>query len=215
MAMTTLPASGPIDPYVSDRKSYGKLPHILEVPNLIEIQLRSFNRFRKEGLRELFDYISPIQDLTGSRLELHFLDYHFHDSKHECEWDNSHTPPRCIKEVPKYPAEECRQRDTTYAVPLYATVRLVIKETGEFQESKLFIADFPVMTPQGTFIINGAERVVVSQLLRSPGAYFTLEEDASSGRDLCYAKLIPDRGAWLEFEVSNKNTVTVKVDGKR
>ncbi len=116
---------------------------------------------------------------------------------------------------PKYSQLECRERDMTYAAPLKVWVQLLVKETGEVKEQELFMGDFPLMTENGTFIINGAERVVVSQLVRSPGCYFTLESDATSGRDLCHAKLIPSRGAWLEFETSNKNILFVKVDRKR
>ncbi|HZP25955.1 MAG TPA: DNA-directed RNA polymerase subunit beta [Dehalococcoidia bacterium] len=116
---------------------------------------------------------------------------------------------------PKYQEEECHERDATLAVPLRVNVQLTIRETGEVKEQEIFMGDFPLMTDNGTFIINGAERVVVSQLVRSPGVYFTLERDATSGRDLCYAKLIPNRGAWLEFETSNKDIVSVKVDRKR
>ena len=177
------------------KKSYARIAHILDLPNLIHIQVESYHRFQHEGLRELFDEISPIQDFTGSRLELRFGDYSFGE--------------------PKYSEWECRQRDMTYSAPLRVNVQLIVKETGEVKEQELFMGDFPLMTPNGTFVINGAERVVVSQLVRSPGVYFTLENDLTSGRDLCYAKLIPNRGAWLEFESSNKDVLSVKVDRKR
>ncbi len=176
-------------------KHYAKTTHVLDVPNLIEIQLSSFRWFQEEGLKELFDEISPIQDFTGSRMELRFNDYQFAE--------------------PKFNQIECRERDITFAAPLRVNVELLVKETGEVKEQELFLGDFPLMTENGTFIINGAERVVVSQLVRSPGVYFTLERDAASGRPLCYAKLIPNRGAWLEFETSNKNVLSVKVDRKR
>jgi DNA-directed RNA polymerase subunit beta len=176
-------------------KSYSRIPEVIEVPNLIRVQLDSYRWFRQEGLRELLDELSPIQDFTGSRLEMHFGQHQFGQ--------------------PKYCEAECRERDMTYAAPLRVNVQLKVKESGEVKEQEIFMGDFPLMTDQGTFIINGAERVVVSQLVRSPGAYFTLERDATSGRDLCYAKLIPNRGAWLEFETSNKNVVSVKVDRKR
>ncbi len=179
----------------SVKKSYARIPHILDLPNLIHIQVDSYRWFQREGLRELFDEISPIQDFTGTRLELRFGEYSFGE--------------------PKYSEWECRERDMTYSAPLRVNVQLVVKETGEVKEQELFMGDFPLMTPNGTFIINGAERVVVSQLVRSPGVYFTLETDPTSGRDLCYAKLIPNRGAWLEFETSNKDVVSVKVDRKR
>jgi len=176
-------------------KSYSRIPDVISLPHLVEIQLQSYEIFKREGLRELFDEISPIQDFTGNRLELRFTAYGFGD--------------------PKYKQEECRERDATFSAPLRVNVQLLVKETGEIKEQEIFMGDFPLMTDQGTFIINGAERVVVSQLVRSPGVYLTLERDATSGRDLCYAKLIPNRGAWLEFETSNKNVISVKVDRKR
>jgi DNA-directed RNA polymerase subunit beta len=176
-------------------KSYSRIPEVIEVPNLIRVQLDSYQWFQQQGLRELFDELSPIQDFTGSRLEMRFGHHEFGE--------------------PKYCEAECRERDMTYAAPLRVNAQLVVKETGEVKEQEIFMGDFPLMTDNGTFIVNGAERVVVSQLVRSPGVYFTLERDATSGRDLCYAKLIPNRGAWLEFETSNKNIVSVKVDRKR
>ncbi|MEE8347664.1 MAG: DNA-directed RNA polymerase subunit beta, partial [Dehalococcoidia bacterium] len=176
-------------------KSYSRIPDVIDVPHLIRIQLDSYEIFKNEGLRELLDDISPIQDFTGNRLEMRFTEYSFGESK--------------------YSEIDCRERDATYAAPLRVNVQLLVKETGEVKEQEIFMGDFPLMTEQGTFIINGAERVVVSQLVRSPGVYLTLERDATSGRDLCYAKLIPNRGAWLEFETSNKNVISVKVDRKR
>ncbi|MBI4321499.1 MAG: DNA-directed RNA polymerase subunit beta [Chloroflexi bacterium] len=177
------------------RKSYARIPEVLAIPNLIRLQLDSFAWFIEEGLRELFAEISPIQDFTGKNLELQFLDYAFG--------------------VPKYNVQECRERDMTFAAPLRVKVQLKAKETGEIKEQEIFMGDFPLMTEHGTFVINGAERVVVSQLVRSPGVYFTVVEDPSTGRPLCYAKLIPNRGAWLEFETSNKDILSVKVDRKR
>ncbi len=179
----------------STEKSYAKIPQVLEMPNLIKVQLDSYEWFIKEGLRELLDEISPIQDFTGSKMELRFGEYSFGE--------------------PKYSERESRDRDATYAVPLRVRVELLVKETGEVKEQELFMGDFPLMTPTGTFIINGAERVVVSQLVRSPGVYFTKEKDATSGRGLAYAKVIPNRGAWLEFETSNRDVISVKVDRKR
>ena len=176
-------------------KSYSRIPDVATLPHLVHIQLDSYKTFRSEGLGDLLKDISPIQDFTGNRLEMRFTDYSFGE--------------------PKYNEAECRERDATYAAPLRVNVQLLVKETGEVKEQEIFMGDFPLMTEQGTFIINGAERVVVSQLVRSPGVYLTLERDATSGRDLCYAKLIPNRGAWLEFETSNKNIVSVKVDRKR
>ena len=179
------------------RKSYAKLPQLLDVPNLIKVQLDSFQRFQEEGLRQLLKEVSPIRDITTNRLELTFIAYELRE-------------PR-----PGHSEPECHERDLTYSVPLYVKVRLLIKETGEIKEQDLFFGDIPLMTAKGTFITSGAERVVVSQLLRSPGIYFTIEEDATTGRDLCFAKLIPTRGAWLEFETNNRNVVSAKIDGKR
>ena len=176
-------------------KDYSRIPNVIDLPHLVQIQVASYEVFKSEGLRELFDEISPIQDFTGNRLEMRFTDYAFGD--------------------PKYDQEECRERDATYAAPLRVNVQLLVKETGEIKEQEIFMGDFPLMTEKGTFIINGAERVVVSQLVRSPGVYLTLERDATSGRDLSFAKLIPNRGAWLEFETSNKDVIAVKVDRKR
>ncbi len=177
------------------RKSYAKLPQILDIPNLIEVQLDSFRRFQEKGLKQLLEAISPIKDFTGNRLELTFKDYEFR-GPHPTEQD-------------------CRQRDLTYSARLYVRTQLLVKETGEIKEQNLFFGNIPLMTAKGTFIISGAERVVVSQLLRSPGVFFTTEEDAPSGRQLCHAKLIPTRGAWLEFETSNRDVVSAKIDGKR
>ncbi|MEE8369590.1 MAG: DNA-directed RNA polymerase subunit beta, partial [Dehalococcoidia bacterium] len=176
-------------------KSYSRIPDAIDVPNLVQIQRDSYEVFKREGLRALFEEISPIQDFTGNRLETRFTDYSFGE--------------------PKYSEEECRERDVTYSAPLHVNVQLLVKETGEIKEQEIFMGDFPLMTNHGTFIINGAERVVVSQLVRSPGVYLTLQRDATSGRNLCYGKLIPNRGAWLEFETSNKDIISVKVDRKR
>jgi len=167
------------------------------MPGLIQIQLDSFEWFKKEGLRELFEEISPIEDFTGKNLSLEFI-----------------VPPEPFGK-PKYSEDECRDRDATFAAPLNVKARLINKETGEIIEKDIFMGDFPLMTQEGTFIINGAERVVVSQLVRSPGVYFTVDEDATTGKKLFAAKLIPGRGAWLEFETSNKNLLTVKIDRKR
>ncbi len=179
------------------KKSYARLPQILDVPNLIKLQLDSFQRFQEEGVRHLLEEVSPIKDVTGNKLELTFVGYEFRE-------------PR-----PGHSEQECRERDLTYSVPLYVRVRLLVKETGEIKEQDLFFGDIPLMTANGTFITSGAERVVVSQLLRSPGVYFTTEEDPITGRGLCFAKLIPTRGAWLEFETSNRDVISAKIDGKR
>src|SRR6266849_5420410 len=180
-----------------ERVSFARIPDIRPMPGLIQIQLDSFAWFKQEGLRELFEEISPIEDFTGKNPSLEFI-----------------VPPEPFGK-PKYNEDECRDRDATYSAPLNVKARLVNKETGEIIEKDIFMGDFPLMTRQGTFIINGAERVVVSQLVRSPGVYFTADEDAITGRKLFSAKLIPARGAWLEFETSNKNQLSVKIDRKR
>jgi DNA-directed RNA polymerase subunit beta len=187
--------SSPRATKASTRISYARIPEVLPIPNLIELQLDSFRWFIANGLRELFDEISPIKDFTGKVMELQFLDYEFG--------------------IPKYTELECRAKDLTFSQPLYVNVELLIKETGEIQRQRVYMGDFPVMTDQGTFIINGAERVVVSQLVRSPGVYYSATEDPTSGRTLFSAKVIPNRGAWLEFETSNKDLLSVKVDRKR
>src|SRR6476619_2851986 len=178
-----------------DRKVDGISYEKFEIPNLIELQLDSFAWFIDKGLRELFDEISPIKDFTGKVMELQFLDYEFG--------------------APKYSEEECRTKDLTFSKPLYVNVELLIKETGEIQRQRVYMGDYPWMTDQGTFVINGAERVVVSQLVRSPGVYYSETEDPASGRMLFSAKVIPNRGAWLEFETNNKDQLWVKVDRKR
>jgi DNA-directed RNA polymerase subunit beta len=177
------------------RKSYARLPQIMEVPDLIEIQIDSFRWFMEEGLHAVLEEISPIDDFTGNRLQLTFAGYEFRDPRHS--------------------ERECRQRDLTYSAPLYVRTQLLIKQTGEIKEQDLFLGDVPLMTAKGTFITSGAERVVVSQLLRSPGVYFSIEEDPSSGMPLCHAKLISNRGAWLEFDTATSDVISVKINGKR
>src|SRR2546426_1393140 len=177
------------------RTRYARIPEVLPIPNLIELQLDSFRWFVDKGLRELFDEISPIKDFTGKVMELQFLDYEYG--------------------APKYTEAECRTKDLTFSKPLYVNVELLIKETGEIQRQRVYMGDYPWMTDQGTFVINGAERVVVSQLVRSPGVYYSELEDPASGRMLFSAKVIPNRGAWLEFETNNKDQLWVKVDRKR
>src|SRR4030095_8068682 len=178
-----------------DRKVDGISYEKFEIPNLIELQLDSFKWFIEKGLRELFDEITPIKYFTGKVMELQFLDYEFGD--------------------PKYSEEECRTKDLTFSRPLYVQVELLIKESGEIQRQRVYMEDYPWMTDQGTFVINGAERVVVSQLVRSPGVYYSELEDPASGRMLFSAKVIPNRGAWLELETNNKDQLWVKVDRKR
>jgi DNA-directed RNA polymerase subunit beta len=190
-----LTPSGRISYARIDKKVDGISYEKFEIPNLIELQLDSFAWFVDKGLRELFDEISPIKDFTGKVMELQFLDYEFG--------------------TPKYSEEECRTKDLTFSKPLYVNVELLIKETGEIQRQRVYMGDYPWMTDQGTFVINGAERVVVSQLVRSPGVYYSEVEDPASGRMLFSAKVIPNRGAWLEFETNNKDQLWVKVDRKR
>ena len=176
------------------RKSYGRIHDVHPLPPLIEVQLEAFEWFKAEGLRELLEEISPIVSFN-KQLELHFGESWFGE--------------------PKYSEKECRDRDMTYAAPLWVKVRLINRATGEIPEQDVFMGDFPLMTENGTFVINGAERVVVSQLIRSPGVYFKVDEDRTTGRELCAAKLIPSRGAWLEFETSKRDVISVKVDRKR
>jgi len=193
-----------------NRKLYSRIPEILEIPNLIDLQTISFAAFvgpewipgatplpkgTKTFLAELLQEISPIRDFTGKRMELAFLDYEFKD--------------------PKVSEEDARTKDATYARPLMVTAELKILETGEIRSQQIYMGDFPWMTSQGTFIINGAERVVVSQLVRSPGVFYGDTIDPVSGRALWSAKVIPNRGAWLEFETSGKDQLYVKVDRKR
>lgn len=175
------------------RWNYGKLKDILQLPDLIEIQKNSYRWFLKDGLQEVFKDISPIQDFTGN-LVLEFLDYALGE--------------------PKYSVEECKERDVTYAAPMRAKVRLINKDTGEVKEQEVFMGDFPLMTDKGTFIINGAERVVVSQLVRSPGVYFSETIDPS-GKKLYGATIIPNRGAWLEFETDVNDHLFVRIDRTR
>jgi len=207
-AAGVLSAEGP------GRRSYARIPTVLEMPNLVQVQLESFQWFVQEGLKELLDEISPITD-HHKKMELYISDPRFDEPwtrmpKGE-ERERAKHDPR-IAEV------FCRERDITYAAPLRVSARLVMKETGEIKATGpdgIFLGDFPMMTSDGTFIINGAERVVVSQLVRSPGVYFERQRDPATGKYLSTAKLIPNRGAWLEFETSNRDVISVKVDRKR
>ncbi len=199
------------------RLSFGKIPEILDMPDLVEVQRRSFDWFLREGVREVFSEISPIQDFTGN-LELHFAV--------ESGRRRSAAPPSVFDgtevldfggyrfERLKYTEEECRDRDYNYSAALKVKVRLVIKETGEIKEQEVFMGEFPLMTVRGTFIINGAERVVVSQLVRSPGAYYSFTPDAS-GRPLPTTVVIPHRGAWLELEVDATGVIYARIDRTR
>jgi len=175
------------------RWNFGKFQEVLKLPNLIEVQRNSYVWFLGTGLREVFHDISPIQDFTGN-LVLEFLDYSLGK--------------------PKYGVEQCKERDVTYAAPLRVKVRLINKETGEVKEQEVFMGDFPLMTDKGTFIINGAERVIVSQLVRSPGVYFNATLDPS-GKKLFGATIIPNRGAWLEFETDVNDQLFVRIDRTR
>jgi DNA-directed RNA polymerase subunit beta len=183
----------PVKVGTRERWSYSRIREVLDMPNLIEIQQNSYQWFLDEGLREMFRDISPIQDFTGN-LVLEFIDYSLGE--------------------PKYDVEECKERDVTYAAPLRVKVRLINKETGEVKEQEVFMGDFPLMTVKGTFIINGAERVIVSQLVRSPGVYYTESIDPS-GKKLFGATIIPNRGAWLEFETDLNDNLFVRVDRTR
>ena len=176
-------------------KTYAKIPQVIDVPNLIQSQLKSYEWFTSDALKEVYREISPISDYTGKKYELFFLEHYFKD--------------------PKYSPQECKEREITFSQPLYVKTRLEMKESGEIKEQEIFMGDIPMMTDNGTFIINGAERVVVSQLVRSPGIYFVYERNPVSNRNLCFAKMIPSRGAWLEFETSSKDVLSVKVDRKR
>ncbi len=175
------------------RYSYGRIREVLEIPNLIEIQQQSYEWFLSSGLRDLFKDVSPIQDFTGN-LMLEFVDYALGD--------------------PKYSVDECKERDVTFAAPLRVKVRLTNKETGEIKEQDVFMGDFPLMTEKGTFIINGAERVVVSQLVRSPGVYYHSGSDAA-GKKTYSATVIPNRGAWLELETDTHDVAYVRIDRTR
>ncbi len=175
------------------RYSFAKFEDALEVPDLIQTQIESYEQFLKEGLKEVFDEISPIEDFSEN-LVLEFIDYYLGE--------------------PNYDVNECRERDASYSAPLYVKVRLINRETGEVKEQEVFMGDFPLMTEKGTFIINGAERVVVNQLIRSSGVYFD-EERTKDGRRIITANIIPNRGAWIEFEYDKKRVISVRVDRTR
>ncbi len=178
----------------AERMTFSKIEEVLDMPNLIEVQKDSYEWFLNQGLREVFHDVSPITDHSGN-LSLEFYDYHFDKNS-------------------KYSVEECKERDATYSVALRVNVRLVNRETGEIKEQELFMGDFPLMTDSGTFIINGAERVIVSQLVRSPGAYYSYKFDRA-GKKLYAATVIPNRGAWLEYETDSNDIFSVKVDKTR
>ena len=177
-----------------ERLSFAKIPEVMDIPNLISIQTDSFNNFMTEGLSETFRSMSPIEN-TSKTLMVEFGEHEFGDPKHS--------------------VEECKKRDISYQAPLFVDVRFINKETGEMQESNVFMGDFPLMTTRGTFIINGTERVVVSQLVRSPGVYFAAERDKTSNAMIYSAKVIPARGAWLEYETDKRDVLSIRIDRKR
>ena len=177
-----------------ERRSFAKIPDVMDVPNLIAIQTESFKWFTTEGLDQAFADISPIENSTKDMC-VEFGDHRFGD--------------------PKFSVDECKEKDVSYQAPLFVEIRFINKETGEIKEQEVFIGDFPLMTPRGTFIINGTERVVVSQLVRSPGVYFASEQDKTSDRTIYNAKIIPSRGAWLEFETDKRDVLHVRIDRKR
>ena len=176
------------------RKSYAKYDEILQIPNMLKIQKDSYKWFLEEGLREVFKDVGVITDFSG-KLELSFLDY-------------------SMNEPPKYTIEECKERDATYARPIKVRVRLRNTETDEIKEQEIFMGDFPIMTNGGTFVINGAERVIVSQIVRSPGMYYGHEVDKADQHTYT-ATVIPYRGAWLEYETDNNNVYWVRIDKNR
>lgn len=179
----------------NERKSYSRIQEILEMPNLIAVQKSSYKHFLDEGLKEVFKDISPITDYSGN-LMLEFVDYY-------------------LENKTNYSIEECKERDATYASPLKVRVRVVDKETGLMKEDVIYFGEFPLMTDNGTFIMNGAERVIVSQLVRSPGAYFEKNYDKTKGKYITASTLIPNRGAWLETEIDFSDVVYVRIDRNR
>ena len=177
------------------RMTFSKINEVIDMPNLIEIQKDSYKWFVEEGLKEVFRDMSAITDYSGN-LQLSFIDYRF-------------------DEKPKYDVAECKARDTTYAAPLRVTARLVNNETGEIKESEVSMGDFPLMTDNGSFIINGAERAIVSQLVRSPSVYFSREVDKKNGKHIITSQVIPTRGTWLEYETDANDIFSVRIDKNR
>ena len=178
----------------NSRLSFAKIPKVLDIPDLLIVQKDSFNWFIEEGLKDILDEISPIEDFSG-RFSLEFLNHFF--------------------EEPLKSLEECKITDSTYSRPLYVTAQFLDRETGQIKQQTVFLGDFPIMSDTGTFIINGTERVIVSQLVRSPGVYFSQEIDKTSDKEIFIGKMIPGRGAWLEFDTDKRDTVGVRVDRKR
>ncbi len=185
----------PVNLGKNTRMTFSKINEVIDMPNLIEIQKDSYNWFVTDGLKEVFSDMDPITDYSGN-LQLTFIDYR-------------------IDETPKYDIAECKARDTTYSAPLRVIARLENKETGEIKESEVFMGDFPLMTASGTFVINGAERAIVSQLVRSPGVYFAEKADEKTGKRLFSSTIIPNRGAWLEYETSVNDILYVRIDKNR
>ncbi|MDJ0962248.1 MAG: DNA-directed RNA polymerase subunit beta, partial [Acidimicrobiia bacterium] len=184
-----------LSPTRAPRLSFAKIPEVQPLPDLLSVQHESFGWFLESGLKQIFSEVSPIEDFTGN-LALELTEHRFGD------------PPLSI--------EEAKEQDANYSKPLFVTARFLNRETGEIKEQQVFLGDFPMMTPNGTFIINGTERVVVSQLVRSPGVYFDQTRDKTAiDKDVFAAKVIPGRGAWLEFDIDKKDTVGVRVDRKR
>ncbi len=179
----------------NERMTFSKIKEVIDMPNLIEIQKDSYKWFVEEGLKEVFRDMSAITDYSGN-LQLSFVDYR-------------------LDETPKYDVSECKARDTTYAAPLRVTARLISNDTGEIKESEVSMGDFPLMTESGTFVINGAERAIVSQLVRSPGAYYAVKTDEKTGKKLFSSTIIPNRGAWLEYETSVSDVLYVRIDKNR
>ena len=173
------------------RQTFGKIPEIQEIPDLIKVQKGSFKWLLEKGLTQAFSDISPILDFKGT-LAVELGEYEFGEIK--------------------YSVEECKEKDMTYSAPLFVMIRFINKETGEIKEQQVFMGDFPLMTSKGTFVVNGTERVIVSQLVRSPGVYFDQEVDKTSDRLIYTAKIIPSRGAWLEMEINKKNIIKYSVE---
>ncbi|MBQ2774336.1 MAG: DNA-directed RNA polymerase subunit beta, partial [Clostridia bacterium] len=184
----------PVKKGSTTRMSFGQISEVMDMPNLIEVQKNSYKWFLDVGLKEVFRDIAEITDYTGNWV-LTFIDYR-------------------IDEKTKYTVQECKERDATYAAPMRVTVRLLNKETGAIKESEVFMGEFPVMTESGTFVINGAERVIVSQLVRSPGVYFDMTHD-KTGIELFSSTINPNRGAWLEYETDINDVYYVRIDKNR
>ena len=183
----------PVTLGTTKRESFSRIDEVIDMPNLIEVQKNSYQWFLDQGLKEVFRDVATIEDFTGN-LALEFIDYRLGE--------------------PKYTIKECKERDATYAAPLRVTARLLNKETGEVKEQEIFMGDFPLMTDAGTFVNNGAERVIVSQLVRSPGVYFGESYD-KTGKKLYTATMNPNRGAWLEYETDSNDVFYVRIDKNR